>query len=1043
MTNDDGQTTASRGDVRSRRFFSPSSFVAGLPVVAAGALLGLFLARFWYELDPVRFSPFGDWPGAIGLAVVAVAFLMAQWRIALRHLLPPDAILPVHIPFALLLLYLLWPEVDLRLAAVLLLASAGLALALGLRAFQTSPPPQLRHFSPSPPEKKGIRGGAEVRTLHRLAPIALAVIVFAVYARTLGTHVGKADTFEFQVVAPTLGIAHPTGYPLYVLIGRLFSLLPIGSTALRVNLTSAVFATAASVAVYALIAGLGRRRLVAFVAALAFAVSYVVWSQAVVAEVYALNALIAALVIGLLVDLMSNALDTDTPYIIGALFLLLGLGISHHLTTILLLPAFGLAILIARPRMPIRSTMIALGLFALGLAAWFYIPLRWPALHGGAPMTAAEFVDWITGAQFGGALVLGAWSDPIRWSIVARLLLDAFGPFGAILAAIGLVRLALKHRRAALSTFVTFAGYVFYGLVYLVPDVSVFLIPAYLIQAVWIGIGVTAVVDVIATRMASSKRLVYPISLTFFLMLPVILFARNFSVVDQRGAGAKSEAWGRYVLDLPIPEGAAILVDSEKIAPLYYLQVTESLRPDLDILVLGTEQEYRQQLDARLARGQPVYLARFLPNLPYAMRSLGPLVEVSNRRISDSTGEALATFGDVIELADLSREEGDPFRLTLTWRALTDARSNYHVRLRLIDANGRVWWEDLGAHPAGGYYPTGAWAKGEVVADYHEVELDPAFPPGEYTLQVGLFPPFRDEGLLTGSGEMWWSVVPLIAPQVAAPLLDHTVRQTFDGKIVVSGVDSIGVMPQSSVGRVRLNWMRAGDIGEQEIRVSLSIVDATERLVWSNVVEPYKGLLRVKEWSTGVLQTVLDFHTPDRDGDYALRLAFVDESGSQLSAQCGWLAPLSVACPVGSVRVEGGAIGDAINFDDQVLLTDWTIDRAEMQPGETIHVQLSWRGLRKWENDYTVTVQLIGPDGKLYGQVDAWPGQGTLPTSTWAAGQTVVDPYAVVLQPGAPKGQYQIQVGWYLLATLRRLPVLDAAGRPADDRIIIGGFRVP
>jgi hypothetical protein len=69
--------------------------------------------------------------------------------------------------------------------------------------------------------------------------------------------------------------------------------------------------------------------------------------------------------------------------------------------------------------------------------------------------------------------------------------------------------------------------------------------------------------------------------------------------------------------------------------------------------------------------------------------------------------------------------------------------------------------------------------------------------------------------------------------------------------------------------------------------------------------------------------------------------------------------------------------------------------------------------------------------------------QGTLPTSSWAAGQTVTDPYAVTLQAGAPAGRYQIEVGWYLLATLRRLPVLDASSQPSDDRFIIGEVSVP
>jgi hypothetical protein len=108
-----------------------------------------------------------------------------------------------------------------------------------------------------------------------------------------------------------------------------------------------------------------------------------------------------------------------------------------------------------------------------------------------------------------------------------------------------------------------------------------------------------------------------------------------------------------------------------------------------------------------------------------------------------------------------------------------------------------------------------------------------------------------------------------------------------------------------------------------------------------------------------------------------------------------------------------------------------------------MRVQLEWRGLKTWEADYTVTVQLIGPDGRLHGQVDAGPVQGTLPTSAWAAGQTVSEAYVVTLQPGAPTGRYRVEVGWYLLATLRRLPVLSASGQPIDDRVVVGECVVP
>ena len=105
---------------------------------------------------------------------------------------------------------------------------------------------------------------------------------------------GAADTFEFQVVAPHLGIAHPTGYPLYLLLGKLFSLLPVGAVAWRLNLASAVFALGATVAVFRLGLALSRRPLPALVGAVALGLVPIYWSQAIVAEVYTLHALIVA-----------------------------------------------------------------------------------------------------------------------------------------------------------------------------------------------------------------------------------------------------------------------------------------------------------------------------------------------------------------------------------------------------------------------------------------------------------------------------------------------------------------------------------------------------------------------------------------------------------------------------------------------------------------------------------------------------------------------------------------------------------------------------
>ncbi len=523
--------------------------------------------------------------------------------------------------------------------------------------------------------------------------LALAAGVLVLYLLTLGTRVGRADTFEFQVVAPQLGIAHPTGYPLFILIGKLFSLLPLGSMAFRVNLASAIFATAAVVVIYRLIVHLTSDRLAAALAALALAASSVFWSQAVVIEVYALNALFVAIILALLIQLIGNWLTgnwstgnqstshqsplTNYRLTIYYLAFVFGLALSHHLTSVILIPPIVIALILARPRLSLKSWLIAVGLFIVGLTPWLYIPLRWPALHNGAMMSMAEWLGWIFGQRFGGALNLSLWTDPTRWSIVSRIVLGQFGLIGALLAMLGFAVSIKRTWHVALITFAAFAGYWFYGLVYNVPDVDVFIIPVFVIMALWLGVAIHWLASLIesasqrvselliiakhpgGTRHSSLVTYTHHAPRTTYYallaLLPLSLIAFNFVAVDQRERDAELEQWGRYVLSLPIPKNAAILADSEKIAPLYYLQVTEGLRPDLDILVLGDEAQYRQELDQRLATGQPVYLARFLPNLPYRMRSLGPLVEVSREplmsepvmgyRIDDTFGQRRSPVG--------------------------------------------------------------------------------------------------------------------------------------------------------------------------------------------------------------------------------------------------------------------------------------------------------------------------------------------------------------------------------------------------------------
>src|SRR5437867_3904043 len=184
------------------------------------------------------------------------------------------------------------------------------------------------------------------------APVGLGVGVFAaallLYMRTLAPSVLPGDYAEFQMSAAILGVPHPTGYPLYILIGKLFTLLPVGDVAYRVNLSSAVYMAGAAGVTYAtaacLVASLGARSWwwAAAVGAAFFALSPTVWSMALVARSYALNALLVSAVVFSLISWRR----TGRAGWFYASCLFIGLSMVHHGTTYLLLPAYGLYLLL-------------------------------------------------------------------------------------------------------------------------------------------------------------------------------------------------------------------------------------------------------------------------------------------------------------------------------------------------------------------------------------------------------------------------------------------------------------------------------------------------------------------------------------------------------------------------------------------------------------------------------------------------------------------------------------------------------------------------
>ncbi len=112
--------------------------------------------------------------------------------------------------------------------------------------------------------------------------------------------------------------------------------------------------------------------------------------------------------------------------------------------------------------------------------------------------------------------------------------------------------------------------------------------------------------------------------------------------------------------------------------------------------------------------------------------------------------------------------------------------------------------------------------------------------------------------------------------------------------------------------------------------------------------------------------------------------------------------------------------------------------RSGFRPGDNIHLTLFWQCLEKMDQDYTVFTHLVDDEGNIWGQKDNPPVDGFYPTIGWEAGEIVRDQYDIPISPDAPPGEYQLEVGMYLVETGERLPVFDGKGQILGDKISLG-----
>lgn len=443
--------------------------------------------------------------------------------------------------------------------------------------------------------------------MHRLPLAAALALVGALLVATLPAGVSPVDGGELTAVAHHLGIAHPTGYPLWTPLARIATLVPIGPTlAWRLALFSALCGVGALALLAPVLARGGGRSpdlLTPALVLLAASLSSFL-SAARTAEVYALSLLFFALVVRVAHEAGEGRLAADRAVLLGAY--LLGLGSGVHMT--LLLSAPGLAYLALRSR-PRRATVaLAVSLAALGRTIYAYLPIRSfcdPPLDWGNPVTlhalfahafAWQYRVWMFQSADAATQNLSAFGAEAWRSFLLLLLL----------APVGLARLARRDPRALVASLLVFVASLVYAAGYSIHDIAIYFLPVHLVVVFWIGAGARAVVE---WAPPPRRALIAPLLAVLLLVPAALSFRARWG--RERDEAALAESYARSVLESLPPR--AILISrfwDLLVSPALYLQTVEGVRADVTVI----DQEH-----CRRSWHVPL-LERTAPDLAHAAR---------------------------------------------------------------------------------------------------------------------------------------------------------------------------------------------------------------------------------------------------------------------------------------------------------------------------------------------------------------------------------------------------------------------------------------
>lgn len=458
------------------------------------------------------------------------------------------------------------------------------------------------------------------------------VVALVLYGCTLAPTVTPTDSGELILAAYGLGVAHPPGVPLWIMLTHIASLIPIGNVAVRINFSSAVFAALACAILTLVVAEIlitasffvaprrknkaarqesnienSNGRLFIFApavgAGLLMVFSRTLWAYATITEVYALNALLILLVFFLVVRwrrrIIENrrnscgAVAAYDKWIYAAAFVFgLAMGV-HHVTVALTLPA--IAVVVFRTeglkfftsRRLLYSALISIGALILVYSYLPWAASRSPMMNWGNTRSLQEIWWHITGRQYRVFFSFSPSTMGPQFVEFCRMALREFGfsflPLALFLAVAGLASAYKRDRTAFWFLLLIVLADLAYSLSYeIAEDKDAYYLPAFISIAISAGLGVRWLIQRAASK-ASPIWTPYLAALTAIVLTSATAFAANWTFNNRRHDFIAND-YVENLFSTIAPEGLLLTQDWQVASPMLYAQEVEQRRRDVKVV---------------------------------------------------------------------------------------------------------------------------------------------------------------------------------------------------------------------------------------------------------------------------------------------------------------------------------------------------------------------------------------------------------------------------------------------------------------------------